>query len=119
MKGYKNVRRQFIDFVKKYNASKTAGTISLNFIELEAMNKLHNLWKSATVEKTENGGNYFFDMKDLHDQLQGKFPKSPKPDAACAAWNDYIKLHSDWLQVILMSGATMFKVQLWIKFLPR
>lgn len=110
IKGYKNVRAKFIDFVKKYNESKTAGTISLNPVELEAMNKLHNLWKNATIEKTEKGGNYFFDMKDHHDQLL-EFPNLPE-DTVAVAWNNYIKGHSDWMQVILMSGATMFQLRL-------
>lgn len=112
LNGYKNVRSQFIDFVNQYNASKTAGTISLNPVELEAMNKLHHLRKTATVDKTKKGGNYFFDMKELHEPLNGKFPKSPSEDAVCSAWNSYNKVHSDLLQVLLMSGATMFQLQL-------
>lgn len=79
MKGYKTVRTQYIDFVKKYNTSKTAGTIiALTPVEQEAMNNLHALWKMASLEKTENGGDYYFDMKDHHDQLQGKFSMTLK-----------------------------------------
>lgn len=112
MKGYKTVRTQYIDFVKKYNTSKTAGTIiALTPVEQEAMNNLHALWKMASLEKTENGGDYYFDMKDHHDQLQGKFSMLPE-DTVCTAWNNYIKGHSDWRQVILMSGATMFQLRL-------
>lgn len=84
----------------------------MNPIELAAMSELHSLWKTATVDKIEiNGGDYFFEMEDRHDQLSCKFPKTSN-DVVCDAWNAYVKVHSDWMQVILMSRSTMCTLQL-------
>lgn len=108
--GYKSVRAQYIDFVKKYNTSNTAGSISLNPVELKAMNELHVMWKNASLQKTERCGNHFFDMKELHEKLDSKFPKSSE-ECVSMAWNSYVKGHSDLLQLILASSATQWQIR--------
>lgn len=104
--GYKDVRTKYIDFVTKYNASKTAGTITLNAVELDALRRLNVMWKDATADSK-----CFYDMDEFHDQLNGKFSDTPE-DIVGTAWNGYVKVFSDWLRVLLMSGATMFEVKI-------
>ncbi|XP_037031563.1 uncharacterized protein LOC119071052 [Bradysia coprophila] len=104
--GYKDMRTKYIDFVKNYNVAKTAGAITLNANEMDALRKLNDMWKSATAESK-----FFFEMEELHDQLNDKFLDASQDDVS-AAWSDYVKVYSDWLGMLVMSSATMFEVKL-------
>lgn len=107
--GYKDVRTKYIDFVKKYNTSKTAGTITLNSIELDALRKLNGMWKTATVDSK-----CFHGMEELHDQLNDAFPETSE-DVVSTAWRDYENVFCKWLAERIMSSATMFSVEVWRK----